>query len=110
MAKPVTTYVTQKRISWHGHVMRREDTTLQSNNKGEETSRKAQTEVGEQSAEQFLTTQARSKARAEPRSMEKGSHDRPGDPDSDKNGKGEKIGILSICIHTMPKTRREKYV
>ena len=25
MVKPITTYVTQKRISWHGHVMRRDN-------------------------------------------------------------------------------------
>ena len=28
IVKPVTTYVTQKRISWYGHVMRREDTNV----------------------------------------------------------------------------------
>ena len=28
MVKPITTYVTQKRISWYGHVMRREDTNV----------------------------------------------------------------------------------
>ena len=28
MVKPITTYVTQKRLSWHGHVMRREDTNV----------------------------------------------------------------------------------
>ena len=38
----------------------------------------AQTEVDGQSAERFETTPARSKARTEPRSMEKGNHgDRP---------------------------------
>ena len=42
------------------------------------TLRKAQTEVDGQSAERFETTPARSKARTEPRSMEKCSHgDRP---------------------------------
>ena len=40
----------------------------------EETSRKAQTEVDGPNAERFKTTPARSKARTEPRSMEKGSH------------------------------------
>ena len=44
----------------------------------EETSRQAQTEVDGQRAERFETTPARSKARTEPRSMEKGSQgDRP---------------------------------
>ena len=28
MVKPITTYVTQKRLSWYGHVMRREDTNV----------------------------------------------------------------------------------
>ena len=28
MVKPITTYVTQKRFSWYGHVMRREDTNV----------------------------------------------------------------------------------
>ena len=28
MVKPITTYVTQKRISWYGHVTRREDTNV----------------------------------------------------------------------------------
>ena len=40
----------------------------------EETSRKAQTAVDGPSVERFETTPARSKARTEPRSMEKGSH------------------------------------
>ena len=44
----------------------------------EETSRKAQTEVDGQSAEQFETTPGQPKARTESRSMEKGNHgDRP---------------------------------
>ena len=29
MVKPITTYVTQKRISWYGHVTRREDTNVE---------------------------------------------------------------------------------
>ena len=28
MVKPITTYVTQKRLSWYGHVTRREDTNV----------------------------------------------------------------------------------
>ena len=28
MVKPITTYVAQKRLSWYGHVMRREDTNV----------------------------------------------------------------------------------
>ena len=28
MVKPITTYVTQKRLSWYGHAMRREDTNV----------------------------------------------------------------------------------
>ena len=28
MVKPITTYVTQKRLAWYGHVMRREDTNV----------------------------------------------------------------------------------
>ena len=28
MVKPITTYVTQERLSWYGHVMRREDTNV----------------------------------------------------------------------------------
>ena len=28
MVKPITTYVTQKRVSWYGHVMRRENTNV----------------------------------------------------------------------------------
>ena len=28
MVKPITTYVTQKRLSWYGHVMRREETNV----------------------------------------------------------------------------------
>ena len=28
MVKPITTHVTQKRLSWYGHVMRREDTNV----------------------------------------------------------------------------------
>ena len=28
MGKPITTYVTQKRVSWYGHLMRREDTNI----------------------------------------------------------------------------------
>ena len=50
------------------------------NNEGgrEETSRKAQTEVGGQSAERSQTTPARPKADPESRRMEKGNHgDRP---------------------------------
>ena len=26
MVQPITTYVTQKRLSWYGHVMKREET------------------------------------------------------------------------------------
>ena len=67
MVKPITTYVTQKRLSWYGHVMRRDDKNVakQVNDEGgrEETSRKAQTEVDGQSAEQYQRTPARSKAR-----------------------------------------------
>ena len=45
----------------------------------EETSRNAQTKVDGQSAERFETTLARSKARTDQKSMEKGNHgDRPG--------------------------------
>ena len=45
MVKPNTTYVTQKRLSWYGHVMRREDTNVAKQVTtmkvgGEETSRK----------------------------------------------------------------------
>ena len=28
MVKPITAYVAQKRLSWYGHVMRREDTNV----------------------------------------------------------------------------------
>ena len=76
-------HVTQKRLSWYGHVMRREDTNVAkqvNNNEGgrEETSRKAQTEVDGQSAELSETTPARPRARTEPRRMEEGNHgDRP---------------------------------
>ena len=28
MVKPITTYIAQKRLSWYGHVMRREDTSV----------------------------------------------------------------------------------
>ena len=28
MVKPITTYVAQKRLSWFGHVMRREETNV----------------------------------------------------------------------------------
>ena len=28
MVKPITTYVTQKRLSWYGHVSRRDDTNV----------------------------------------------------------------------------------
>ena len=28
MVKPITTYVTQKRLSWYGHVLRRDDTNV----------------------------------------------------------------------------------
>ena len=28
MVKPITTYVTHKRLSWYGHVMRRNDTNV----------------------------------------------------------------------------------
>ena len=28
MVKPITTYATQKRLSWYGHVMKREDTNI----------------------------------------------------------------------------------
>ncbi len=28
MVKPITTYVIQERLSWYGHVMRREDTNV----------------------------------------------------------------------------------
>ena len=83
MVKPITTYVTQKRLSWYGHVMRREYTNaakhVTTNDGGrEETSRKAQTEVDGASVERFDTTPARLKARTEPRRMEKGNHgDRP---------------------------------
>ena len=49
MVKPITThYVAQKCLSWYGHVMRRDDKNVASNNDEggrEETSRKAQTEV-----------------------------------------------------------------
>ena len=51
MVKPITTHATQKRLSWYGHVMSREDTnvakhvtTMKVGGKLE-TSRKAQTEV-----------------------------------------------------------------
>ena len=82
MFKPITTYVTQKRLSWYGHVMRREDTNVaaSNNNEGgrEDTSRNAQTEVDGQSAELSETTPARPRARTEPRRMEEGNHgDRP---------------------------------
>ena len=98
MVKLITTYITQKRLSWHGHVMRRHECYKPSNNDEdgreetsrkaqtevdgpsaerhgrEETSRKAQTEVDGQSVERHERKPARSKARTEPRSMEKGSH------------------------------------
>ena len=64
MVKPITIYVTQKRLSWYGHVMRREDIErckASNNNEGgrEEPSRKAQTEVDGQSAERSETPPAR---------------------------------------------------
>ena len=68
-------------MAWPCNEKRRHEFCKASNNNEggrEETSRKAQTEVDGQSAERFETTPARSKARTEPRSMEKGSHgDRP---------------------------------
>ena len=80
MVEPITTYVAQKRISWYGHVTRRDEYCKGSNNDEggmEDTSGKAQTDVDGQSAERFETP-ARSKSRTKPRSTEKGSHgDRP---------------------------------
>ena len=82
MVKPITPYGTQKRLSWNGHVMRREDTNVAKEvttiGGREETPRKAQTEVDGQSAEPSETTPARPKAGTEPRRMKKGNHgDRP---------------------------------
>ena len=81
MVKPITTYVTKKRVSWYGHVMRRHECCKACNNNDggrEETSRRAQTEVDGPSAERFETTPARPKTRPEPRMTEKGNHgDRP---------------------------------
>ena len=77
MVNPITTYVTQKRLSWYGHVMRRHERCKTcNNNEGgrEETLRKAQTEVDGPSAERFETTPSRPKAGTEPRRMEKGNH------------------------------------
>ena len=85
MVKPITKYVTQKRLLWYGHVMmRREDTnvakqvtTMKVGGKRIEEGpdqTMAQTEVDGQSAERFETTPAQSKAHTEPRSMEKCSH------------------------------------
>ena len=61
-------------LVWPYDEMRRHDVAKQHQYREIETSRKAQTEVDEQSAERFETTQARSKARREPRIMEKGNH------------------------------------
>ena len=71
-------------VVWPCDENRRNECCKASNNNeggSEETSRRDQTEVGEQSAERFETTPARSKARTEPISTEKCSHDdrpRPG--------------------------------
>ena len=74
--------ITQKRFSWYGHVMRREDTNVYKDEGGrEETSMKAQTEVDGPSAERFETTPFRYKARTEPRSMQS-------TPERDMIGKG----------------------
>ena len=63
-------------VVWPCDEKRRHERSKASNNDEggrEETSRKAQTEVDGPSAERFQTTPARTKARTEPRSMEKGS-------------------------------------
>ena len=82
MVKPITTCRPDTPFMvWPCDETRRnEGFKISNNNEGgrEETSRKAQTEVDGPSAERFETTPARSKARTEPRSMEKGNHgDRP---------------------------------
>ena len=84
MVKPITTcHPETPFVVWPCDEKRRHERCTRNNDEGgsEETSRKAQTEVDGQSVvtvERFETTPARSKARTEPRSMEKGSHgDRP---------------------------------
>ena len=82
MVKPITTcHPETPFVVWPCNEKRRHECCKASNNDEggrEETSRKAQTEVDGQSAERFETTPAQSKARVEPRSMEKGRHgDRP---------------------------------
>ena len=81
MVKPITTYVTQKRLSafvvWACDKKRRHKRCQAcNNNEGgrEETSRKAQTEVDGPNAERSETTPARHKAGTESRRMEKGNH------------------------------------
>ena len=80
MVKPITTYVTQKRLSfvvWTCDAESRHECCKASNNNEggrEETSSKAQTEVDGQSAERSETIPARPRARTEPRRMEEGNH------------------------------------
>ena len=70
-------HVTQKRLPWYGHEMRREDkkvameiATMKVG--GKRPPRKAQNEEDGQSAMRYERTPTRTKARTEPRSMEKG--------------------------------------
>ena len=84
MVKPITTYVAQKRLSWYGHVMRREDTNVAK----QVTTMKVGGKIpGGRPRLRWMdrvrsglteTTPARPKADTEPRRMEKGNHgDRP---------------------------------
>ena len=82
MVKPITTYVAQKRLSWYGHVMRREDTKFAKQvttmKVGGKRPRGRPRLRWMDSAELSETTPARPRARTEPRSMETGNHgDRP---------------------------------
>ena len=84
MVKPINAYVTQRQISWYGHVMRRDDTnvarevTTMTVGVKRRRGRSRLRCMDGQSAERYERTPARFKARTEPINMEEGSHgDRP---------------------------------
>ena len=104
--KPITTYVTQKRlfVVWpcDDEERRNEPCKASNNNEGgrEETSRKAQTEVDGQGAERFETTPARYKARTEPNGEMQSWRSTPPGIGSAKVSKGEHPGNESSLIRT----------
>ena len=81
MVKPTTKYVTQKRLSWYGHVMmRREETNV--------AKQVTTMKVGGKRTRGRPILRWMDRARTEPRRMEEGNHgDRT--PDRDKIGNGE---------------------